>query len=203
VLTSREIGRMIKQAGIDFLNLPEEEADSVLGNYAGAGTIFGATGGVMEAALRTAHHLVTGQKLEKVEFENVRGLKGVKEATIQINGMDIRVAVAHGLGNVETVLNKVRESKANGGEPAYHFIEVMACPGGCVGGGGQHYGVTDTVRAKRAKGLYSDDSIQKIRCSHENPFVQELYRKYLDKPLSEKAEELLHTNYKPRPVYNK
>ena len=144
-ITTRELARMIKQAGIDFNELPDEEADHMLGDYSGAGTLFGATGGVMEAALRTAYDYITGGKLKNVEFENVRGLAGIKEGTIPIGPHNVKVAVAHGLSNVEIVLNKIREAKKNNEELPYHFIEVMACPGGCVGGGGQPYGVTDEL----------------------------------------------------------
>ncbi len=202
-VTTRELIRIIKQAGIDFAQLPDEEPDHIMGDYTGGGVIFGATGGVMEAALRTAYTLVTGKNLEKVEFENVRGLKGVKETSVNIAGNEIRIAVAHGLGNVEYVVNKVREAKRKGEDLPYHFIEVMACPGGCVGGGGQPYGVTDEVRAARAKGLYEDDEANTVRYSHENPFVKQVYEEFLEKPLSEKAHHLLHTKYKPRPEYSK
>jgi NADH-quinone oxidoreductase subunit G len=203
VLTTRELARMIKQAGIDFVNLPEEECDHILGDYSGAGTIFGATGGVMEAALRTAYSFATGKKLPKVEFENVRGLKGVKETSISIEGTEVKIAVAHGLANVEYVLNQVRQAQKEGKPLPYHFVEVMACPGGCVGGGGQPYGVTDELRMARAKGLYTDDEAQTVRCSHENPYVQQLYKEFLGKPLSEKAHHLLHTKYQPLPVYRR
>ena len=203
VLTTREFARMIKQAGLDFAHLPEEDPDHMLGDYTGAGTIFGATGGVMEAALRTAYSLVTEKKLAKVQFMEVRGLKGVKETSINIEGTEVRIAVAHGLANVEYVLNKVREAKRKGTEPPYHFIEVMACPGGCVGGGGQPYGVTDELRTLRSQGLYGDDESKKIRCSHENPYVQKLYNEFLGKPLGKRSMELLHNVYKPKPVYRK
>lgn len=202
-LTSRELIRMIKQSGIDFAALPDEEADSILGRYSGAGTIFGATGGVMEAALRTAYSFVTNKKLENVEFENVRGLQGVKESEIELDGAKIRIAVAHGLGNVEYVLDKVRDARAKGQETPYHFIEVMACPGGCIGGGGQPYGVDDELRAKRIAGIYQDDRSSAIRCSHENPEVQAVYQEFLGKPLSAKAHELLHTRYTARPLYRR
>lgn len=202
-ITTRELARMIKQSGIDFLRLPDEEADSILGNYAGAGVIFGATGGVMEAALRSAYSFVTSQPLPKVEFESVRGLKGIKEAEVDIQGTKVRVAVAHGLSNVQTVLERVREAKKNGKELPYHFIEVMACPGGCIAGGGQPYGVSDRVRTKRIAGLYQDDEHQKKRCSHENPEVQRVYADFLGKPLSEKAHKLLHNCYTPLPLYKK
>jgi NADH-quinone oxidoreductase subunit G len=201
VLTTREIIRMIKQSGIDFNSLKDEEPDHLMGDYSGAGTIFGTTGGVMEAALRTAHHYVTGDKLDNVEFNNVRGLDGVKETTVTIKGTDVKIAVAHGLGNVEYVINKVRQAKEKGEEIPYHFIEVMACPGGCIGGGGQPYGVTDEIRTARANGLYSDDQKSQVRCSHENPYIQQLYKEFLGEPLSEKAHHLLHTKYVPRPEY--
>ncbi len=202
-LTTRELARMIKQSGIDYQTIPESQPDHVLGAYTGAGTIFGATGGVMEAALRTAVHLITGEKLAKVEFEQTRGLQGVKEAKLMVAGQEVRIAVAHGLGNVETVIKKIREAKAKGEPLPYHFVEVMACPGGCVGGGGQPYGVTDELRLKRAKGLYSEDTAGIWRNSHDNPYIQELYRDFLDKPLSEKSHHLLHTHYKSRPTYQR
>ncbi len=202
-LTTRELSRMIRQAGIDFTNLPEEDCDSLMGDYTGAGTIFGATGGVMEAALRTAYSYVTGEKLPKVEFENVRGIEGVKETKISIKGTEVRIAVAHGLSNVEYVMEKIRKAKETGGELPYHFVEVMACPGGCVGGGGQPYGVTDELRKKRAAGLYSEDEKAVIRCSHENPQVVKLYKDFLGKPLEGEAHHLLHTSYTPRPLYKK
>jgi NADH-quinone oxidoreductase subunit G len=202
-LTTRELSRMLKQAGIDFKNLPEEQADHILGDYTGAGVIFGATGGVMEAALRTAHFLVTKKELKSVDFKEIRGLEGVKEAEITINNEKVRIAVAHGLSNVEVVLNKVREAREKNQEPPYHFIEVMACPGGCVGGGGQPYGVTDKLRTLRARGLYNEDEGKILRCSHENPFIKKLYQDFLEKPLSEKAHHLLHTKYKKRQIYKK
>jgi iron-only hydrogenase group A len=202
-ITTRELARMIKQAGIDFASLPDEEADHILGEYSGAGTIFGVTGGVMEAALRTAYDYITGGKLKNIEFENVRGLAGVKEGTIPVGNHTVKVAVAHGLSNVEAVLNKVREAKAKGQETPYHFIEVMACPGGCVGGGGQPYGVTDELRIKRGQGLYKDDEAHTVRYSHENPFVKKVYKDFLGEPLGEKSRELLHAAYKARPEYKK
>jgi NADH-quinone oxidoreductase subunit G len=203
VLTTRELARLIKQSGLDFLNLPDGEADSILGDYTGAGALFGVTGGVMEAALRTAYFLVTGKNLEQVEFAPIRGLDGVKESTIVIEGTAIRVAVAHGLANVESVLDKVRDARKSGAEPPYHFIEVMACPGGCIGGGGQPYGVNGDVRAKRAAGLYQHDRDRKIRFSHENVEVQRVYTDFLGRPLSHKAHELLHTRYTARPTYKR
>ncbi|MFA6356734.1 MAG: NADH-dependent [FeFe] hydrogenase, group A6 [Candidatus Omnitrophota bacterium] len=203
VLTTRELAGMIKQAGIDFTNLPDEESDTILGEYAGAGTIFGATGGVMEAAVRTANYFITGKELSKVDIEAVRGLDKVKEAEVDIGGKKIRVAVAHGMANVEYVLNKVREAKKAGKETPYHFIEVMACPGGCIGGGGQPYMVTDEVRTMRAKVLYEDDKAKQVRCSHQNPYVKRLYKEFLEKPLGEKSEKLLHTTYKGVPIYRR
>lgn len=203
VLTTRELSRMIRQAGIDFKNIPDEECDLLLGDYTGAGTIFGATGGVMEAALRTAYHYATGEKLAKLNFETVRGMKGVKETTVSIKGNDVKIAVAHGLANVEFVMNRIREAKKLNQPMPYHFIEVMACPGGCVGGGGQPYGVTDDLRKKRAAGLYSEDEAMSVRSSHENPYIQKLYRDYLGEPLGEKAHHLLHTSYTARPMYQR
>lgn len=202
-ITTRELARMIKQAGIDFVNLPEEEPDHILGEYTGAATIFGVTGGVMEAALRTAYDYITGGKLKNVEFENVRGLDGVKEGTVMVGDITVKVAVAHGLKNVEFVLNKVREAKQEGRELPYHFIEVMACPGGCIGGGGQPYGVTDEIRLARSQGLYGEDDACTLRYSHENPFVKKLYDEFLGEPHSEKAHHLLHTTYIERPEYQK
>ncbi|HRZ66902.1 MAG TPA: NADH-dependent [FeFe] hydrogenase, group A6 [Candidatus Omnitrophota bacterium] len=203
VMTTRELAGMIKQAGIDFTNLPDEESDTILGEYAGAGVIFGATGGVMEAAIRTANYFITGKELAKVDLEAVRGLEKVKEAEIDVGGKKIRVAVAHGMANVEYVLNKVREAKKAGKEMPYHFIEVMACPGGCIGGGGQPYMVTDEVRMMRAKVLYEDDKSKAVRCSHQNPYIKRLYKEFLEKPLSEKSEKLLHTTYKGMPIYRR
>ena len=203
VLTTRELSRMIRLAGIDFANLPDGDCDQMLGDYSGAGTIFGATGGVMEAALRTAAHMVTGENLPKPDFESVRGLKGVKETTVTVAGKEIRIAVAHGLANVEHVIAKIREAKKAGAPPPYQFVEVMACPGGCIGGGGQPYGVTDELRAKRAAGLYGEDKNLPRRCSHDNPHIQKLYKEFLGEPLGEKSHHLLHTTYTPRPLYQR
>lgn len=203
VLTTRELARMIKQAGLDFAHLPEEDPDHILGDYSGAGVIFGATGGVMEAALRTAYYLITERQLPKVEFMNVRGLSGVKETSVAIEGEKINIAVAHGLANVEFVLAKVREAIRAKKPVPYHFIEVMACPGGCVGGGGQPYGVTNELRTLRSMGLYGDDERQHVRCSHDNPYVQKLYNEFLGKPLGKQSHHLLHTDYKPKPVYKR
>jgi iron-only hydrogenase group A len=203
VLTTREFSRMIKQAGIDFNSLPEEEADNPLGMYTGAATIFGASGGVMEAALRTAYNMVTGEELASVDFEAVRGIEGIKEAEIDIKGIKVRVAVAHQMGNIEEVLKRVKKAQETGGEIPYHFIEVMACRGGCIAGGGQPYGATDEVRKQRIAGLYADDVKQEIRMSHQNPFIKKIYDDFLEKPGSHKAHKYLHTKYTPRPVYQK
>lgn len=202
-LTTRELARMIKSAGVDILSLPDEPADSPLGAYTGAGVIFGATGGVMEAAIRTAYNFVTGENLGKVDLADVRGLEGVKSAEIDVKGTKVRVAVAHGMANVRDVMNAVKEAKEKGEPVPYHFIEVMACRGGCIAGGGQPYGSTDEVRAKRIAGIYKDDSNSTIRCSHDNPAIQKLYSDFLEKPLSEKSHRLLHTHYTPRPLYIK
>jgi NADP-reducing hydrogenase subunit HndD len=202
-LTTRELARMIKQAGIDFTNLEEEKADNILGDYTGAGVIFGATGGVMEAALRTSYYLVTGKNYKEIRFEQVRGLDGVKETTINIAGEDIRIAIAHGMGNIEYVLNKIRQAVREGKRSPYDFIEVMACPGGCIGGGGQPYGVTDQLRLARTAGLYGDDDKKEIRFSHDNKYIKQLYKEFLGDPLGEKSQKLLHTRYVPRPLYKK
>jgi NADH-quinone oxidoreductase subunit G len=202
-ITTRELARMIKQAGIDFRNLPEEPADSLLGEYTGAGTIFGVTGGVMEAALRSAYFLITKEDLKDVNFMEVRGLEGVKAAEVNIKGTKVRVAVAHQMGNVEAVLNQIREAKAKGEEPPFHFIEVMACRGGCIGGGGQPHGATDEIRKQRTAGIYTDDEKSVQRCSHHNPMIEKIYADFLGKPLGHKAHELLHTTYREREVYKK
>ncbi len=200
VMTTRELSRMIKQAGIDFEALPEEEADNILGEYAGAGVIFGATGGVMEAALRTAYFFVTGENLPKdaIEIEPVRGLEGVKDAKIDIKGTEIRVAVAHGMANVGLVLQQVRRARAKGEPTPYHFIEVMACPHGCVGGGGQPLLVSKEKKNKRTQGLASIDKSNTIRKSHENPDIIKLYEEFLGEPLSGESHHLLHTTYRKR-----
>lgn len=200
-LTTRELTRMIKQAGIDFNHLPESEPDHILANYSGGGTIFGTTGGVMEAALRTANFLITGKNLPKVEFDAIRGLDGVKTAAITVGDHTINVAVAHGLGNVESVVNEVRDAINQGKESPYHFIEVMACPGGCISGGGQPLLVNDKVRELRMAGLYKDDKDKNIRNCHNNPYIKKLYDEFLGEPCSPKSHELLHTNYQQRQDY--
>jgi NADH-quinone oxidoreductase subunit G len=200
-LTTRELARMIKQAGIDIVNLPDEEPDSPMGPYTGAGVVFGATGGVMEAALRSAYYLITDEDLKDVNFTGVRGISGVKEARVHIEGTDVRVAVAHQMGNIAIVLEEVRKAKAEGKEVPWHFIEVMACRGGCIGGGGQPYGCTDEVRQKRMAGIYADDEHSEYRCSHRNPYIGQVYQEFLEKPGSHKAHKLLHTRYTKKPVY--
>lgn len=203
VLTTRELSRMIKSSGIVFGELPEEKADSILGTYSGAGTIFGATGGVMEAALRTGYHLVTKGDLDDVNFTAVRGLDGVKEAAIDINGTEIRVAVAHSMVSIETVLDRVRAAREKGEEMPYHFIEVMACRGGCIAGGGQPYGATDEIRKLRTAGIYEDDRESEVRCSHHNEDIKKLYADFLGEPLSHTAHKYLHTTYQAREPYKK
>lgn len=203
-ITTRELARMIKQAGIDFVNLPEEQADNPLGSYTGAGTVFGFTGGVMEAALRTVHAIITGQEMpaDALEVKPILGLDtAIKEMTLDLAGREVRIAVVHGVGHAQEVMERVRQAAQQGAEPPYHFIEVMACPGGCVGGGGQPLGVTNAVRETRMAGLTQDDRTSHLRCSHQNPDVKKLYQDFLGKPLSEKAHHLLHTHYHKRPLY--
>jgi NADH-quinone oxidoreductase subunit G len=195
VLTTREFIKMIKEAGIDFANLQDEKADNLMGQYTGAGTIFGATGGVMEAAIRSAYFLLTGENLPNLNVEAVRGLQGIKEATLKIptkelGELEVNIAVAHGLGNARILMDRVRS-----GEKNYHFIEIMACPGGCVGGGGQPYGSDMAGRARRGEALYNEDRELTLRQSHENPGVQKIYAEFLTAPCSEKSHNLLHTYY--------
>jgi NADH-quinone oxidoreductase subunit G len=204
VITTRELARMIKQAGIEILKLDDEEADSPMGPYTGAGTIFGATGGVMEAAVRSAYYLVTNKELSEVNFKPARGLDGVKEGEVDFgNGLKIRIAVAHQMGNIAAVLDKIRAARDAGKETPYHFVEVMACRGGCIAGGGQPYGATDEVRKQRISGLYADDEKSQYRCSHQNPFIGQVYKEFLGEPGGHKAHELLHTKYVERPLYVK
>ena len=198
-ITTREFARLIKQAGIDLINLPDGKADVPFGVYSGAGLIFGVTGGVMEAALRTAYEFLTTEELLNINFESVRGFQGIKEGEVEIDKQKIKVAVAHGLGNVKYILDRIAEGKRKNQLP-YHFIEVMACPGGCVGGGGQPYGGL-AIREKRAKAIYEEEKKVSFRKSHKNPYVQQLYKEYLGKPLEDRARELLHTQYYARPLY--
>jgi NADH-quinone oxidoreductase subunit G/NADP-reducing hydrogenase subunit HndD len=201
VLTTRELARMIRQAGIRFEDLADEGADPLMSSYTGAATIFGATGGVMEAALRTAYEIATGNPLPSLDLHPVRGLDGVKEATVDVAGTPVTVAVAHGLSNARKVLESVEDDKATGREPRYHFIEIMACPGGCVGGGGQTIPNTVAQRKSRAEGLYREDAGLARRKSHENSEVQRLYAEFLGEPGGDKAHHLLHTHYVRRSPY--
>ncbi len=193
VLTTREAGRMIKEAGIDFKNLADEDFDEPLGVSTGAAVIFGATGGVMEAAVRTAYEVLTGKSLEKLDFEGLRGLDGIKTARVDINGMAVKVAVANSLAKARVLLDEVQAGKS-----PYAFIEIMTCPGGCIGGGGQPLPTDTEVRTRRMEAVYREDKNKPIRKSHENPAVQKLYEEFLGKPLGEKSEELLHTQYAKR-----
>ena len=203
VLTTRELARMIKEAGIDFANLPDEDFDSLMGESTGAAVIFGATGGVMEAALRTAYEAITGKTLEDVNFTAVRGMEGIKEATVKIGDLDVNVAVASSTGKASELLDMVKK-----GEKNYTFIEIMGCPGGCVNGGGQPIvssqirNWTD-IRPLRAKALYDEDASKKLRKSHENPEIKQIYEEYLGKPNGHKSHELLHTTYEKRELYAK
>lgn len=208
VLTTRELARLIKRSGIDFRRLPDEEFDQdLLGEYTGAGVIFGVTGGVMEAALRTAYFTITGKEHDLITFKEVRGFDGLKEAEIDLNGTKIKVAVAHGMKNAKPLLDDIRAGKS-----PYTFIEIMGCPGGCINGGGQPFvkpcflpnedaNILDTYKEKRAKVLYSEDEKQVLRQSHRNTQIQQLYKDYLGEPNSHKAHELLHTSYHARERY--
>ncbi len=205
VLTTRELGKLIRRSGIRFTRLPDEEFDNdIVGDYTGAGVIFGVTGGVMEAALRTAYFVLTGKEHEQIKFEEVRGFDCIKEASIDINGKKIEVAVASGMKNAKVLLDQIREGKSK-----YTFIEIMGCPGGCINGGGQPFvhecflpdeeaDIIDTYKEKRAAALYSEDERQVLRQSHNNPQIQKLYSDFLGKPNSHKAHELLHTTYAKR-----
>ena len=191
-ITVVELAKMIRTAGIHFEDLEDQEFDAPFGLGSGAGQIFGSTGGVMEAALRTVYEVLTGKTLERLEFTQVRGLEGIREASLTISGQEIRVAVVHGLKNVEGVLNQIKE-----GTSPYHFIEVMACEGGCIGGGGNAPKTMAKVR-ERQRAIYEEDQKLPIRKSHENIYVQKLYEEYLGEPLSEKSHRLLHTTYHSR-----
>ncbi len=190
VITTRELGRMIREAGIDFKNLPEENFDSPLGTGSGAGVIFGTTGGVMEAALRTVADVLAGEKLPHVDYEEVRGMEHTRETELEIAGKKIKIAVVHTLKSAMEMLERVKNGTAD-----YQFIEVMACPGGCIGGGGQPVPVNAEIRKLRRKGLFDCDRANELRKSHENPEIIELYDTWLGKPLGEKAHNLLHTHY--------
>lgn len=202
VLTTRELGNLIKRSGISFAKLPDEEFDQdLVGTYTGAGVIFGVTGGVMEAALRTAYYVLEGKEYGPIVFNEVRGFDGVKEATFTLGGKEIKIAVAHGMKNAKPIMDDIRAGKS-----PYTFIEIMCCPGGCIAGGGQSYvrpsllpnedpDILDTFKEKRAAALYSEDERQALRQSHNNPQIQQLYAEFLGEPNSHKAHELLHTTY--------
>lgn len=190
-LTTRELADMIKLLSIKFADLKEEEFDRPLGESTGAGVIFGATGGVIEAATRTTYELFTKKELGKVDFQDIRGLEGVREATVDFNGTPIHIGIAHGLGNARKLLDKIRK-----GETMFHAIEIMACPGGCVGGAGQPYHHGDFSKVeKRLRAIYEEDKNKPLRKSHENPYVQQLYKEFLGEPCGEKSHKLLHTHY--------
>lgn len=190
-ISTRELAQLIKQFNINFADLPDEDFDRPLGESTGAGVIFGATGGVIEAAVRTAYELHTGKSLPKIDFTELRGMEGIRKATIDFDGLPINIGIAHGLGNARKLLEDVRSGKAN-----FHAIEVMACPGGCIGGGGQplHHGDSSIIKA-RMEAIYREDAGKAIRKSHENPYIKKLYEEFLGKPMSEKAHHLLHTHY--------
>lgn len=190
-ISTRELAHLIKQSNIDFDSLPDENFDNPLGESTGAGVIFGTTGGVIEAACRTAYELHTGKKLEKIDFMELRGMEYIREATIDFDGLPIKIGIAHGLGNARKLLQDIKDGKSE-----FHAIEIMACPGGCIGGGGQplHHGDSSIIKA-RQKAIYREDAAKVIRKSHENPFIVTLYEEFLGKPLSEKSHHLLHTHY--------
>ena len=208
VLTTRELGMMIKQAGIDFMKLEDGHCDSIMGESTGAAVIFGATGGVMEAALRTAYEIVTGREVPfaNLDITPVRGIEGVREASVKIKdvlpewsfleGVELKCAIAHGLVNAKALMQAVKDGTAS-----YHFIEIMACPGGCLGGGGQPIPTSADIRAKRSTAIYSEDTNMPIRKSHLNPEVAEIYKEFLGHPLGHKSHDLLHTHYKTRNKY--
>ncbi len=199
-ISTRELAHLIKEFNINFADLEEQDFDRPLGESTGAAVIFGATGGVIEAATRTAYEIQTGKKLDKIDFEQLRGMEGIRSATVDFNGLPINIGIAHGLGNARKLLEDVRSGKAN-----YHAIEVMACPGGCIGGGGQplHHGDINILKARTAA-IYREDADKPIRKSHENPYIIKLYEEFLGKPMSEKAHHLLHTHYfdkGPKDIY--
>lgn len=190
-ISTRELARLIKQANIDFNSLEDADFDHPLGESTGAAVIFGTTGGVIEAAVRTAYEIQTGESLEKVDFEQLRGMDGVRKAVVKVGDLDLNIGIAHGLGNARKLLEEVKTGKTK-----FHAIEVMACPGGCIGGGGQpyHHGNMNILK-KRADAIYAEDASKAIRKSHENPYIKELYETYLEKPCGEKSHKLLHTHY--------
>jgi NADP-reducing hydrogenase subunit HndD len=190
-ISTRELAHFIRQANIDFNNLPDMDFDRPLGESTGAGVIFGNTGGVIEAAVRTAYELYSGKKLSRLDFDELRGMEGVRQATIDFDGFPLNIGIAHGLGNARKLLDEVRAGRSK-----FHAIEIMACPGGCIGGGGQplHHGDSSILKA-RAKAIYEEDKNKPIRVSHENPYIIQLYKEFLGEPNSEKAHHLLHTHY--------
>ncbi|WP_105617700.1 NADH-dependent [FeFe] hydrogenase, group A6 [Vallitalea okinawensis] len=194
VVTTRELGAMIKEAGMEFANLPEGNFDRLMGESTGASVIFGTTGGVIEAAIRTAYEWITGEELENVDFTQLRGIEGLREATVNVGGNELHIGIAHGLGNARELLESIREGKSK-----YDAIEIMACPGGCIGGGGQpyHHG-NDEIVKKRQEAIYREDRSKKLRKSHENPEILKLYEEYLGEPYGKLAHELLHTHYEER-----
>ncbi|HCT93379.1 MAG: ferredoxin [Bacteroidetes bacterium GWE2_39_28] len=196
VLTTRELAKMFKKTGIDFCTLQEEEFDKPLGISTGAGVIFGATGGVMEAAVRTAYEVLTGKPLNKIDLTAVRGFEGIKEAELDIKGTKVKVAVAHTLKNARALLDQIEEGKS-----PYAFIEVMTCPGGCLGGGGQAIPTTWEIRQKRADSIYKEDRLMPLRKSHDNPAIKAIYEEFLNEPLGHLSHELLHTHYEERGIY--
>ncbi|HRW62274.1 MAG TPA: [Fe-Fe] hydrogenase large subunit C-terminal domain-containing protein, partial [Bacteroidales bacterium] len=190
-ISTRELAHLIKEANLDLKNLPNEDFDKPLGESTGAAVIFGVTGGVIEAATRTAYEIHTGKKLDKVNFEQLRGLEGIRKATVDFNGTPINIGIAHGLGNARKLLEDIKAGKSE-----FHAIEIMSCPGGCIGGGGQplHHGDSSILKA-RTRAIYEEDEQKTIRKSHENPYIIKLYEEFLGKPMSEKAHHLLHTHY--------
>ena len=192
-MTTREAASMIKEAGINFVNLAGEDFDAPLGISTGAAVIFGATGGVMEAALRTAYEVLTGKQLEKLDFMQLRGLEGIKVATIDIDGLSLKVAVANNLSNSRKLLEEIKQGKS-----PYAFIEIMTCPGGCLGGAGQPISTDPAVKSKRMEAIYREDKNKSLRKSHQNQAVQVLYKEFLGQPLGEKSHHLLHTHYAHR-----
>ena len=201
VITTRELARMIKQAKIDFVNLEDAKFDDPMGEATGAAAIFGVTGGVMEAALRSVSEIVTGKPLDKIAFEQVRGESGIKRAEIEIGDKKVKVAVAHGLANAQTIMEEIKSGKAD-----YQFVEIMACPGGCITGGGQPIKNAKIqedidVHKKRAEAMYSIDEKSVIRKSHENPVLKQIYKEFLGEPNGEIAHKLLHTHYSKKEKY--
>jgi len=194
VLTTRELAQMIKEAGFKFENLEDSNFDQLMGESTGAGAIFGTTGGVMEAALRTAYEKITGKELEEIDINGVRGFDEIKKITVNIDGLEVKAAVAHGLSNARKVFEMIKKGEE------FHFIEFMACPGGCLGGGGQPLAADKEVLKNRMKAIYEIDTNKKLRKSHENPYIKKLYKEYLENPGSEIAHKLLHTKYKVRKI---